>query len=47
MRTVILSLIAIFALAACGVDGAPTPPAAKTTGVSISGEAAIGVTGKF
>ena len=32
-------------LAACGVDGAPKPPA--DPGVSISGEARIGVVGKL
>ena len=31
--------------ATCGVDGPPTPPQAKTPGVSVTGEAALGVTG--
>ena len=41
------ALIAILALAACGVDGPPTPPKAEatpsTSGITISGEAALGV----
>lgn len=40
------ALIAGLALAACGVDGPPVPPkaeAAPATGVTVSGEAAIGV----
>lgn len=35
-------LILPLALAACGVDGAPKPPA---PGVTISGEARVGVVG--
>lgn len=35
-----LVLIACLALAACGADGAPEPP---SKGVSVSGEAAVGV----
>ncbi len=34
----------LFALAACGADGPPVAPAAKATdGVSISGDARVGV----
>ena len=36
-----LLLLACLALAACGADGAPEPPA--QTGVTISGEAQVGV----
>lgn len=46
MRLVLsLSLLAL--LAACGVDGAPQPPAERTTGVTISGEASLGVSGRL
>jgi hypothetical protein len=34
-------LASLLALSACGADGSPTPPA----GVTLSGEASIGVTG--
>lgn len=44
--TRLLALAAILALAACGVDGPPQPPAART-GVSVSGEVAIGVSGQL
>jgi len=41
------ALIVVLALAACGVDGPPTPPKAEatasTSGITVSGEAAIGV----
>lgn len=37
-----VAILALLALAACGADGAPTKPAPKP-GVSISGEASIGV----
>jgi predicted small lipoprotein YifL len=43
-------VMAVLALAACGVDGAPVPPAAKTTpppGLSISGEARVGVVSRL
>lgn len=43
-RFLILGMIAT--LAACGVDGAPKPPPpkpAQSTGVSISGDARVGV----
>ena len=43
----ILAVLAVLTLAACGADGAPTKPAAKpatTSGVSISGDARMGVT---
>ena len=47
MRFVLLSL-SLLALAACGADGAPEPPAAKaaqtpSSGVKISGDARVGV----
>jgi predicted small lipoprotein YifL len=40
-------VLTLFALAACGVDGEPQAPAAKAPapGVSISGEASVGVVG--
>jgi hypothetical protein len=37
-----LILLACLALSACGADGAPEPPASKS-GVSVTGEAQIGV----
>ena len=42
-----LSIIALLGLVACGADGAPERPAERLTakpGVSLSGEASIGVT---
>jgi len=42
MKTLAMALMAALALAACGVDGDPEPPAAP--GVSIEGEAIVGVT---
>jgi predicted small lipoprotein YifL len=41
-----LILTAILALAACGVDGPPQPPTTQT-GVSVSGEVAVGVSGQL
>ncbi|MYM57236.1 argininosuccinate lyase [Thalassovita mangrovi] len=40
-----LILIALLGLAACGADGEPTAPAPKApkTGVTVSGEATIGI----
>ncbi len=41
-----LSLALVLALAACGADGAPVAPAAKPAmkpGISVSGDAQIGV----
>lgn len=41
-----LSLIAVLALAACGVDGPPVRPSPKAdqeSGITISGDAYIGV----
>ena len=39
---------ALLALAACGVDGEPTPPAPKAkSGVSISGTVEVGVAGRL
>ena len=37
-----VSLIAVLTLTACGVDGAPERPAAKS-GLSVTGQAEIGV----
>ena len=37
-----LLILALFALTACGIDGAPEKPA---TGVTLSGEASLGVSG--
>lgn len=40
-------VIAVLALAACGVDGPPVPPKAEatpsTSGIMFSGEAALGL----
>jgi len=42
---VLSTLLILMTLAACGADGAPTAPsAAPTTGVTISGDARLGVT---
>jgi hypothetical protein len=38
-KIIILALL----LAACGADGAPERPAAKPDGVTLSGEARVGV----
>jgi predicted small lipoprotein YifL len=40
-----LALLSLFLLAACGADGPPEPPTAKapTSGVTISGDARVGV----
>ncbi|MGL6211767.1 MAG: hypothetical protein ACRC14_18240 [Paracoccaceae bacterium] len=35
-------VLALLALAACGADGAPTPP--TDAAVTVTGEAAVGVT---
>ncbi len=43
MKT-LLALATLLALSACGADGEPTPPVAKT-GVSVSGDVQIGVKG--
>lgn len=37
----LLALAATLALAACGTDGAPTPPVAKS-GLSVTGDVQIG-----
>ncbi|WP_378941769.1 hypothetical protein [Paracoccus sp. R86501] len=44
-----LSLLAVLALAACGVDGAPERPAQKPakSGVTISGDARVGVSAQL
>lgn len=39
------ALMMLAALAACGVDGAPSAPAGAASGVTIGGEARIGVVG--
>ncbi len=42
--TRIALIIGLFALAACGVDGAPTAPAARAApGPTVTGEVLIGV----
>lgn len=41
---IVLALAALLALAACGAAGDPAPPATKT-GVSVTGDVQIGVTG--
>ena len=46
MKQIILPFAALFALAACGVDGEPSAPEPKTSakpGISITGRAEIGV----
>ena len=44
-----LSMLAVMALAACGVDGPPERPAQKPaqSGVTISGDARVGVMGRI
>lgn len=44
-----LCVIALLALAACGVEGPPVSPAATTDtpGINISGEARIGVVSRL
>jgi hypothetical protein len=37
-------LLVTLTLAACGADGSPETPKAKTGGVVITGEASVGVT---
>lgn len=45
MPKLALALAALLALAACGADGAPKAPEAPAkTGVTMSGEVAVGVT---
>jgi hypothetical protein len=39
-------LIALL-LAACGADGPPTPPAKAVQGLTVSGEARLGVVAEF
>ena len=47
MTRACVMLLTLLALTACGVDGAPQPPAgaAPPPGVSVTGEARIGVVG--
>lgn len=46
MTRLLATLSALALLAACGIDGPPQPPSAAP-GVTISGEAAIGVKGEL
>lgn len=46
MKTRLLALLCLAALAACGADG-PPEPRAGTTGLSVTGEAKIGVSGRL
>ena len=41
---ILLALATLLAISACGADGDPTAPTAKT-GVSVSGDVQIGVKG--
>ena len=44
MTRILLLLLALLLPAACGVDGAPTPPSpAAQTGISITGQVQVGV----
>jgi predicted small lipoprotein YifL len=45
MRAAVVLAI-LLGLAACGVDGAPKPPAAKS-GFSVTGDVAVGVSGQL
>jgi hypothetical protein len=49
MTRAALVLLVMTVLAACGADGAPTPPASggTQTGVTVGGDARIGVVGGF
>lgn len=42
---ILLALSLLTLTATCGVDGPPTPPQSQTPGVSITGEARMGVVG--
>lgn len=45
---VVALLVGVGLVAACGADGDPTPPAkAAVPGVTLSGEASIGISGKL
>lgn len=47
MKRLPITATALLALAGCGADGAPEPPASKpATGITISGTAEIGVSGR-
>lgn len=48
MTRIVTALLLLAALSACGADGAPVPPAPSPgaqTGVSVGGDARIGVVG--
>jgi predicted small lipoprotein YifL len=47
MKTLLTVLTAGILLAACGADGPPTPPEERAPGVTISGDARIGVSGRL
>ena len=40
-------ILALLALAACGVDGVPHHSKAETTGVTVTGEASFGLSGSL
>ncbi|ADE86897.1 hypothetical protein [Rhodobacter capsulatus] len=44
---ILLALSVLTFVAACGVDGPPTPPQSTTPGLSITGEARMGVAGRL
>lgn len=43
----VLNILALLSLLACGADGEPTRPGEGESGVSVSGDARIGVRGSF
>lgn len=45
--TRLVLIAALLTLAACGVDGPPLPVTSDATGLSISGEAKVGVKARF
>lgn len=49
MTRAAFALLVLTALAGCGADGAPIPPAsgAPQTGVTVGGDARIGVVGGY
>jgi len=42
-RQILIAGLVLLSLAACGVDGPPTAPEATPTGITISGDARVGV----